>query len=298
MSKMSVTIGIPALNEERSIGQLIDSLLSQREQDFTLDKIVVMSDGSSDNTVSIVRSISNPLVEVVDGHDRLGKAVRLNEVISACESDILVFLDADIKIDSDEFLYSLVYPILEDTADFTSGTIKPLEPVGIVDGVLAHIMKVKSYVYGLINNGDSVYSCFGPARAFNKKAYSQLHFMKVAGEDAFSYLQMKAKGMRFGSVLKAEFFVRVPLTLADHRKQSVRFLNCGNDLKKAFGKERVSEAYAIPFSICLKGIFYALRKSFIYSCFYVMILIYMKIQSMFEKRSQFLWEAPVTSKSV
>ncbi len=294
----TVSIGIPALNEGRNISALIESLLDQKEEGFVIKCILVVSDGSTDNTVHTVNSFTDPRVEVIAGHQRKGKAIRQNEIISHCESDILVFLDADIKIDSDRFLKTLIHPILNDTADYTAGGIAALASKGIIDGVLGYMMHVKSYVYGLINYGDSVYTFYGPARAFSKKAYSELQFPKVASEDAFSYLQMQQKGMRYLPVPTARYYVRVPMTLADHKKQSVRFINSHPDLERAFGKQFVQEAYQIPFGVKVRGIIYALVKNPFYSFIYVAVFCYMKIQAALSKQSQFLWEAPSTSKDL
>ena len=58
MKKLTVTIGIPAYNEEKNIGRLLKSLSNQKGDDFTLNEIVVLSDGSTDMTNEIVHSQS------------------------------------------------------------------------------------------------------------------------------------------------------------------------------------------------------------------------------------------------
>jgi len=294
----TVTIGIPALNEGKNIGTLLQSLISQEERGFVIEQIVVISDGSTDNTAQIVNATHDPRIDLIDGHERLGKAVRQNEMLERCASEIIVFLDADIKIVSLKFIHNLVEPILEGRADFTSGRIAPLKPKGLVDSVLAHAMRVKTYLYESHNNGDSVYSCFGPARAFSRSAYQKLHFQKVAGEDAYSYLQMKQANMRFASASDAVFYVRCPGSIADHKKQSVRFLSSQAELSTIFGEEYVRKAYNMPLFICVKGILYSFTMSPFHSIIYVVIYLYMKLQAIRSRESQFLWEAPKTSKDL
>ena len=49
--KLTVTIGIPAYNEEANVRNLLVSLLAQKETNFKLQEIIVVSDGSTDKTV-------------------------------------------------------------------------------------------------------------------------------------------------------------------------------------------------------------------------------------------------------
>ena len=57
--KPIVTIATIALNEESNIKRLLDSILKQRAKNFRLGKILVVSDGSADNTVNIAKGIKS-----------------------------------------------------------------------------------------------------------------------------------------------------------------------------------------------------------------------------------------------
>lgn len=87
------TIVIAAHNEERNIAAKLDSLLNQTYPQELFD-VVVVSDGSSDKTVSIVQSYANPRFKVLD-LPRVGKAAALDAGVNACTADVIVFSDAD-----------------------------------------------------------------------------------------------------------------------------------------------------------------------------------------------------------
>ena len=59
MKQLRVTIGIPAYNEENNIIPLLTSLVNQKTSQVVVEKIIVMSDGSSDNTVGSVKLLKN-----------------------------------------------------------------------------------------------------------------------------------------------------------------------------------------------------------------------------------------------
>ncbi len=89
----NVSIVIAAWNEEANISKRLDNLLTQ---DYPTDKteIIVVSDGSTDSTNSIVSSYSDRSVRLVSLEDRLGKAQALNQGIAQAKGNIIVFCDA------------------------------------------------------------------------------------------------------------------------------------------------------------------------------------------------------------
>jgi glycosyltransferase involved in cell wall biosynthesis len=53
-NKLTVTIGIPAYNEEKSISNLLDSIIEQTQKDYVLEKVIVACDGCTDKTSEVV----------------------------------------------------------------------------------------------------------------------------------------------------------------------------------------------------------------------------------------------------
>ncbi len=103
---MKVSIAVPAYNEERNIGQLLDSLRAQRTQHAELIEIVVVASGCTDRTAEIVRGRqARPGVPVllIEENERRGKVSAINtylkerhpdvEAICLCSADLLVTRD-------------------------------------------------------------------------------------------------------------------------------------------------------------------------------------------------------------
>ena len=89
----SVSVLVPAYNEEAVISKTILSLLRSRRMDFD---IIVIDDGSSDATAAIARSTfqGNERVKVfkrVNG----GKSAALNFGLTQTSADVMVAIDAD-----------------------------------------------------------------------------------------------------------------------------------------------------------------------------------------------------------
>ena len=61
----TITIGISAYNEVANIKALLQTLLAQRANNFLLEKIIVISDQSTDDTASEVNSVLNPRIKFI-----------------------------------------------------------------------------------------------------------------------------------------------------------------------------------------------------------------------------------------
>jgi cellulose synthase/poly-beta-1,6-N-acetylglucosamine synthase-like glycosyltransferase len=99
-----VAVLIPARDEEQHIGQTIESVIEQR----CVPNIAVhvLDDGSSDTTAIIARSLANkdPRVHVHEEPDEeppagwLGKNYACDRLARMTDADILVFVDADVRL--------------------------------------------------------------------------------------------------------------------------------------------------------------------------------------------------------
>ena len=94
----SLSMIIPVYNEEALIARKIENSLAcdyPREQ----LEVLVVSDGSTDNTVGVVRASGAPLrlLEL----SRQGKAAALNAGVEAARGEILVFTDANVDLRPD-----------------------------------------------------------------------------------------------------------------------------------------------------------------------------------------------------
>jgi poly-beta-1,6-N-acetyl-D-glucosamine synthase len=76
--------------------RILDKMRSCLAQDYpaTCLRVVVVSDGSTDNTVDRVKGLGEPRVVLHELLDRRGKANGLNEAVALCDEDVLVFTDA------------------------------------------------------------------------------------------------------------------------------------------------------------------------------------------------------------
>lgn len=104
LGEVTITVVIPAHNEENAIG---DTIASLRSQTTPPERIVVVADNCTDRTVEIARAAGVEVFETVGNlHKKAGGLNQaLREILPGCgENDAVMVMDADTQIATDVFL--------------------------------------------------------------------------------------------------------------------------------------------------------------------------------------------------
>ena len=92
MRPISITIIIPAFNEEKAIKNTIDRLKSLSKKENWISEVIVINDGSTDNTSSISKSLG---VVVIDHPTNGGYGLSLQHGIKLAKHELVAITDAD-----------------------------------------------------------------------------------------------------------------------------------------------------------------------------------------------------------
>ncbi|NGO42004.1 glycosyltransferase [Streptomyces ureilyticus] len=133
-----VTVLIPAYNEEAGIESTIHSLLDSTHPYL---EIIVIDDGSDDQTADLATWIDDPRVRVIR-QPNSGKAAALNTGLGYARNDIVVMVDADTVFEPDA-IHRLIQPLAHPAVGAVSGNTK----VGNRRGLLGRWQHLE-YVFG------------------------------------------------------------------------------------------------------------------------------------------------------
>lgn len=89
---MSITVGLPFWNAERTLSAAIQSVLAQTAADWQL---LLVNDGSRDASAAIARSFGDPRIRLVDDGEHRGLVWRLNQIARIATTPYLARMDAD-----------------------------------------------------------------------------------------------------------------------------------------------------------------------------------------------------------
>jgi len=141
MIDKSLSLIIPAYNEEACIESTLRQCDEFLKKNFKEYEIVVVDNGSNDNTVAIVNDINRNAfnVKVLDNSAIKGKGATVKKGMLACESEYLLFSDADLSTPIEEVLK--LVDALENGADIAIGSRAQKESrVEVPQGVLRNRM--------------------------------------------------------------------------------------------------------------------------------------------------------------
>lgn len=179
-----IGVVIPALNEEKSIGRVLDDI-----PDW-VDEIIVADNGSDDATRSVAEEHG---ARVVSEPQRGYGAACLKGIAALKPCDVIVFIDGDYSDHPDE-MSGLVAPIIADEADLVIGSR--------VRGNLASGALTPQQIFGnwlacrlMALFWKAEFSDLGPFRAIRSQS---LDAIEMADENFGWTVEMQIKALRHG----------------------------------------------------------------------------------------------------
>ncbi len=119
---MTISIVIPLLNEEESLIELHDWIVSVMQSNHFLYEIVFIDDGSSDGSWEVISQLAgnNPNVRGIRFLKNFGKSQALHAGFKQAIGEIIITMDADLQ-DNPEEIPALVAMIKEEKYELVSG---------------------------------------------------------------------------------------------------------------------------------------------------------------------------------
>ncbi len=242
MKKTTVTIGIPAYNEENNIKILLESILSQKEEGFIIKKIIVTLDGCTDSTLDKVKEVKNRKIELIIGKKRAGKSARMNQIIKLFNTDILVFLDADIILYSSDSIRNLINPLRENKVGLTCGKLIQKNNSAFIEKSINTTLKTYHQFFESVNHGNNVFAIKGSLIALSKNfAKSVLIPRNLYANDTYLYFDCISKGYKFRYTKSSRAWYYVPSNVKDQINQNLRFVGAASNLENFFGASAPKE---------------------------------------------------------
>lgn len=219
-----VAIIVPAYNEEVNIVASINNLL---QCDYPHYEIILVDDGSKDNTLKIVRAAFENTGRVrIIAKPNGGKASALNTGILASDAEYLVCIDADTKLKPDAVRIMMDTMLSDASIGAVAGTVR----VGNLVNMMTrwqHLEYVTSQnfdrkAFAAINAITVVPGAIG---AFSRKALEEagMFTTDTLAEDCDLTIRLLRCGYRVANSSKALAYTEAPETVKQFMKQRLRW---------------------------------------------------------------------------
>ncbi len=106
-----VSILIPCYNSEQWLAETIESALAQTWKNI---EIIIVDDGSTDNSLAIAKSFESSIVKVISQENK-GASTARNIALKEAQGDFIQYLDADDLLAPDKI--ELQVGLLENNGD-------------------------------------------------------------------------------------------------------------------------------------------------------------------------------------
>lgn len=216
-----ITILIPAYNEEKVIARTLQSII---EASFPDKEIIVIDDGSKDQTYRIAMSYENKGVKVIHRPNG-GKATALNHGLLFARGEIIVVVDADSQICKNT-LVELIKPFRNPEVAAVAGNIKVLNRVNVLTNcqALEYIASISIYRRALDVFG-SVTVVPGALGAYRREVIAGGGFYDP--DTLVEDFDVTVKALKTGLIVQASnsavSYTEAPRALKDLAKQRLRW---------------------------------------------------------------------------
>lgn len=176
-----VSVLMPAYNCEGDIQEAIDSIIDQTYRDWEL---VIVDDGSTDNTRAIIAQYTDPRIRSAHNPENLGVAKTRNKLLSLARGEYIVWQDAD-DISLPNRLHRLLTAFEQDTQLVVCGSSKVLYLPHTGEKRVRHYPATHAEIRAAIQAGK--FPFLGPTTAVKRSAiHDDLRFREFFahnGED-------------------------------------------------------------------------------------------------------------------
>jgi cellulose synthase/poly-beta-1,6-N-acetylglucosamine synthase-like glycosyltransferase len=223
-----ITVVVPAFNEERTIGRVLDSLA---EADYPSKQVIVVDDGSTDNTFAAASRYREKFAgmnvdfAVVRKKPNGGKSSAINHGLLFARGEYVVTVDADSVVGRDALKIMVKY-FQNPSVAGVGGNVKVLNRVGLLTNCQA-----LEYLVG-ISLWRRAFDIFGVVMvvpgalgAFSKRVLKQTgNYDKDTLTEDFD---MTIKALKCGKVVQASSramaYTDAPVSLRDFYRQRIRW---------------------------------------------------------------------------
>ena len=231
MDNIKVSVIMPVFNDEKYVSTALDSLINQ---DFTDFEVIIVDDGSTDNTLKIAEEKfqNSPIPHKIIHQKNSGVSSARNKGISVARGEYIVFMDGDDYIltnhlsllYNEDYDFSLIQLVKKEGENLTTPHYYEFDEISAKDFIKLELEMIipfnfvqLSYKTDIIRKNNLKFRedvVYGEDTDFALRALGCGDSIKVNNEISYYYIQHE-ESLSNTSKLKRFYYVSVLEDLAD-----------------------------------------------------------------------------------
>ncbi|MDY3694521.1 MAG: glycosyltransferase family 2 protein [Proteus mirabilis] len=226
-----VSVVIPAYNAQDYLERAVNSVLNQSYNNI---EIIIINDGSSDNTLNIIEKLSRTYKEIIFlSHENQGISKTRNRGIEVAKGEYICFLDSDDTYEP-EFLLDLFNQAIQNNDDFSYCLFSKI--FGESDIRPSKIYKDGNTIINFLNFDYFDICCLFIKKSFIEKNDIKFEVNMIVGEDVWFILQCLYIG-KYTVVNKYLYnYYNIPTSIMNKKWKSSNYLDEINAWKAILSK--------------------------------------------------------------
>ena len=248
--KYSVSVLVPAWNEEKTIEDTIKAIL---DVDYPIKEIIILNDGSTDKTKEIVQRLQKKYSKLkLVNKENTGKGDSLNVGIKMAKGELIAVIDADSYPAKDSF-GKLAGFFNDEKVGAATCIITPRNTGKFFEKLQDIEYRVIAFTRKLLEYVDAIYVVPGPLAMYRTSALRKIGGFDPENmtEDIEIIWHLTQAGYDRKMCLSTHVTTTVPNKLkpwyAQRRRWNVGGLQCISKYKKSFLKKGMLGYFILPF---------------------------------------------------
>ena len=247
---VTIDVVVPAFNEGGCIeGVLHDVMMARQDDWFQIQNIYVISDASTDQTDDVVQQMAakDGRVKLIRKSGRRGKQDSINLAFSITKADVIIFIDADVMLASEDSIAKLVQHFRDANVAVVQGGLVHPRP-----GFILNPAKQAAYFDWLLvdkirrRKAISWWSIDARVMALSRDFYEQLVLPLSLADDQFIFYSCIQQGRGFVWADDAIFYYGAPESITDFSHQWSRYFFYTKKSRQYFGKDLIDRDMSVP----------------------------------------------------
>lgn len=230
-----ITVGMAVFNEEKTIGKVLENLVSQAYPEAF--EILIVG-GGLDKTSDIIQEYAERFknIRFIEERERRGKPTAINEIIKSARGRIIVIVDGDV-FPAKNAIIGLLQPFKDRHVGATCGKIVPVNDRTKMLGFWGHFLCWAAHRKRLYDDqNDQFFNLSGSLCAFRRGIVTSIPEDSLIDDTELGLL-IKLKGYDVRYTPDAKVYIKYPQTLRGFLAQKRRTFAGFLQIRERYGIE-------------------------------------------------------------